>query len=58
MSSCIESKECYAPAPDTPVFEVVVSGSVLYDTDDEVMAGAIADNYRTIGWKNVSVIRR
>ena len=36
-------------------FNVVVSGSVLYDTDDELIADAIAHNYRTIGWKNVKV---
>lgn len=37
------------------MFQVLVSGSVLYETSDELIAHAIANNYRTIGKKNVSV---
>ena len=36
-------------------YEVMVSGVVMYDTDDELIADAIAHNYKTIGWKNVHV---
>ena len=36
-------------------FQIIVSGSVLYETDDELVANGVAWNYRTIGWKNVSV---
>jgi hypothetical protein len=36
-------------------FQVLVSGSVWYDTDDELIANAVAHNYRTIGKKNVLV---
>jgi len=36
-------------------FQIIVSGSVLYETDDELIAHGVARNYRTIGWKNVSV---
>jgi hypothetical protein len=36
-------------------FQIIVSGSILYETDDELIANAIAWNYHTIGWKNVSV---
>lgn len=37
------------------MFIVSVSGTVMYDSDDELMAYAVAENYRIIGWKNVSV---
>ena len=37
------------------MFQVLVSGSVLYETDDELIANAVAHNYKTIGKKNVSV---
>ena len=36
-------------------YQVIVSGSVLYETDDELIASAVAHNYRAIGWKNVTV---
>ena len=39
------------------MFKIIVSGSVFYETEDELIADAIAHNYRTIGWKNVSVKR-
>jgi hypothetical protein len=37
------------------MFQVIVSGSILYETDNELIAYRVAANYRTIGWKNVSV---
>ena len=37
------------------MFQVLVSGSVWYETDDELIANAVAHNYKTIGKKNVSV---
>ena len=37
------------------IFQIIVSGSILYETDDENVANAVAWNYRTIGWQNVSV---
>jgi hypothetical protein len=37
------------------MFQVLVSGSILYETNDELIADAVAWNYRTIGKKNVSV---
>ena len=36
---------------------VKVQGVIFYKTNDELIANAIADNYRTIGWKNVTVIK-
>ncbi len=36
-------------------FLVMVYGVEFYETDDELIAGAIAHNYRTIGWKDVKV---
>jgi hypothetical protein len=37
------------------MFQVIVSGSVWYETNDELIADSVAWNYRTIGWKNVLV---
>ena len=37
-------------------FSVVVSGTVLYETDDELIAGAMAHSYRSGGWKDVEVV--
>lgn len=37
------------------IYQIWVSGSVLYETNDELIAYGIAANYRTIGWKNVTV---
>lgn len=37
------------------MFQVIVSDSVLCETSDELIAGAVAQSYRGIGWKNVTV---
>lgn len=37
------------------MYQVIVSGSVFYETNDELIAGAIAHTYRAIGWTNVTV---
>jgi len=39
-------------------YEVVVYGSVLYETDDQLIAGAIAHNYREIWGPNVKVVEK
>ena len=36
-------------------YQVVVLGTALYATDDELIADAVANNYKTIGWQNVAV---
>lgn len=36
-------------------FQIIVSGTVMYETNDELIAYGVAANYRTIGWKNVTV---
>lgn len=36
-------------------FQVIVSGSVLYVTSDELIAGAVKNMYLARGWKNVKV---
>jgi len=40
------------------MFEVIVSGSTLYETDDVLCADSIANAYRGIGWKDVKVVDR
>ena len=37
------------------MYKVKVEGVIFYETDDELIADAVANNYRTIGWKNVIV---
>jgi len=39
-------------------YQVMVSGSALYATDDKLVADAVVNNYRTIGWKNVHIKER
>ena len=36
-------------------FQIIVEGSVFDDSDDELVASRIAQHYRSIGWKNVSI---
>ena len=36
-------------------YKVKVSGSVLYETDDLLVAGAVAHSYKGIGWKDVKI---
>ena len=37
------------------MYQVIVSGSVLYETNNELIADAVKSNYIAIGWKNVTV---
>lgn len=37
------------------MIQVIVSGSVFYETDDILIAEAVKKNYQAIGWKDVSI---
>jgi len=37
------------------IYKVLVHGVSFYETDDQLIADAVAHNYRTIGWKDVVV---
>jgi hypothetical protein len=37
------------------MYKVIVNGACLYETEDELLAYAIRNSYRSIGWKNVHV---
>lgn len=36
-------------------YQVIVSGSVLYVTSNELIAGAVKSKYLAIGWKDVKI---
>jgi hypothetical protein len=37
-------------------YKVLVYGVELYDSDDVLIADAVAHNYKTIGWKDIRVV--
>ena len=39
-------------------YQVIVCGSVLYESSDGVMAGAVAQTYKDIGWPSVRVFEK
>lgn len=40
------------------MYEVIVYGSVLYETDDVLCAKAIVQSYKGIGWTDVKMRRK
>ena len=37
--------------------QVSVSGTVLYKTNDDLIAAAVKESYKGIGWKNVKTVK-